>query len=86
MRADKVDYEHFMSPPLKNIAINAIADTGCQSCLAGLSLVERLGLSSRDLIPVVMQMHSVDNHNIPVLGAAILRLSGVDYLGNERAT
>jgi len=49
-----------------------MADTGCQSCLAGLELMKKFGLSSDDLIPVKMQMHSADNHNIPVLEAVIL--------------
>ena len=31
-------------------------------------------------------MHSADNHNIPILGAVILRLSGKDQSGNERTT
>ena len=63
-----------------------MVDTGCQSCLAGFKLVERLGLSSRDLISVNMRMHSVDNCDIPILGATILRLSGRGPLGDERIT
>ena len=66
--------------------VDAMADTGCQSCLVGLELMKKLGLSSDDLIPVNMQMHSADNRNIPVLGAAILKLSGVNQLGTKRMT
>ena len=33
-----------------------------------------------------MQIHSADNHDIPILGAVILRLSGMDKLGDERMT
>lgn len=40
----------------------------------------------KDLIPVSMQMHSTDNHDIPILRATILRLSGKDQLGTERIT
>ena len=43
-------------------------------------------LSIKDFIPVNMQMHSADNHNMPILGVVILRLSGRDQLGNERTT
>ena len=31
-------------------------------------------------------MHSADNHDIPILGAVILMLSGKDQLGDERTT
>ena len=63
-----------------------MADTGCQSCLAGLKIVKKLGLSTRDLIPVDIKMHAADNHDIRILGAAILRLSGKNNKGEERTT
>ena len=63
-----------------------MADTGCQSCLAGLKIVKKLGLSTRDLIPVSMKMHAADNHNIRILGATILRLSGKNNKGEEQST
>ena len=52
-----------------------MADTGCHSCMVGLELMKKFGLSSDDLIPVKMQMHSADNHNIPVLEAVILKIN-----------
>ncbi len=48
-----------------------MADTGCQSCLAGLSLLTDLRLSPADLIP---QMRSASGTNLPILGAALLRI------------
>jgi len=33
-------------------------------------------MSKRDLIPVTMQMHAVNNNGIKILGAVILRFSG----------
>ena len=53
-----------------------MADTGCQSCLASIQVIRRLGLSERDLIPVTMQMHAVNNNGINIMGAVILRFSG----------
>ena len=85
----KEDYEHFgfqLSVPSNTIWVDAMADTGCQSCLAGSKLIEKLKLFSKDLIPVNMQMHSADNRDIPILGAIILRLSGKDQSGGERTT
>ena len=55
-------------------------------CLAGSKLIEKLKLSSKDLIPVNMQMHSADNRDILILGAIILRLSGKDQSGGKRTT
>lgn len=73
------DYEHFglLLPPRHLLA------PGCQSCLAGFKVVKKLGLSTKDLIPVNQRMHAAD---IQILGATILRLSGKDAAGKERST
>lgn len=39
-----------------------MADTGCQSCLASIKVICRLGLSESDLIPVTMQMYAMNNN------------------------
>lgn len=51
-----------------------MADTGCQSCLAASQLLAKLHLTEADLIPVNLTMHSASGNNLPILGAAILRL------------
>lgn len=63
-----------------------MADAGCQSCLTGLKIMKKLGLSTRDLIPVDIKMHATDNHNIRILGATIPRLSGKNNKGEEQST
>ena len=67
VKIQKEDFDHFgfHLSVLPN-TIDAMADTGCQSCLAGSKLIEELKLSSKDLIPVSMQMHSADNCDIPI--------------------
>ena len=88
MSIQKEDYDHFGFPLRilqKRSFISAMADTGYQSCLAGFKIVKKLGLSTRDLIPVNIKMHAADNHNIRILGATILRLSGKNK-GEERST
>ncbi len=83
------DYDHFgfrLRIPQERSFVSAMADTGCQSCLAGLKVVKKLGLSTKDLIPVNMKMHAADNHAIRILGAAILSLSGKNNYGEERST
>ena len=71
-----------LSSPSQVSAIPAMADTGCQSCLAGLKVLHRLGLRQRDLIPVTMEMHTATNGGITILGAVPLRLSGKNPLGH----
>ena len=85
----KEDCDHFRFPlriPQKHFFVSAMADTGCQSCLAGLKIVKKLGLSTRDLIPVNIKMHAADNHDIRILGATILRRSGKNNKGEEWST
>lgn len=53
----------------------AMADTGCQSCLAGADMLRRLGLKREDLIPVNLNMHAANDNNLPIQGATILRLT-----------
>ena len=79
MSIQREDYNHFGFPlkvPQAQSFVSAMADTGCQSCLAGLKVVKKLGLSVGDLIPVDIEMHAANNNNIRILGATILRLSG----------
>ena len=70
----------------KSIIHRAMADTGCQSCLAGIRVVHRLGLSTGDLIPVTMQMHAANNNGIKILGALVLRFSGMTKGGARLET
>ena len=58
-----------------------MADTGCQSCLASMKVIERLGLRKHDLIPVTMQMHAANNDGIKILGAVIMRFIGKSKTG-----
>ena len=51
---------NFPSKPRK-ITVLAMADTGCQSCLAGIKIAHRLGLNERNLIPVTLKMHTANN-------------------------
>ena len=83
------DYDHFGFPfrvPQARSFVSAMADTGCQRCLAGLKVVKKLGVSVRDLIPVNIKMQAANNDNIRILGAAILRLLGKSNEGEERFT
>ena len=61
--------------PTHSPLVYAIADTGCQSCLAGTSLLRHLGLKTHHLPPVLMKMAEVNNDPINIIGALSLRIS-----------
>ena len=63
-----------------------MADTGCQSCLASIKVIRRLGLCEDDLIPVTMHMHAANNNGIKILGAIILRFTGRSPSGQTLET
>lgn len=89
MSINQEDYDHFgfsLSIPQEQCFVSAMADTGCQSCLAGFKVVKKLGLSTKDLIPVSLKMRAADNHDINILGTTTLRLSGKNNAGKERFT
>ena len=60
----------------REVKTHVMADTGCQSCLAGIKILHRLGLNRSDLIPVSMRMHAANRNTINILGATVLRFSG----------
>ena len=55
--------------------VYAVADTGCQSCLAGTSLLRHLGLTQRHLSPVQLRMTAANNAPIAITGALAMRIS-----------
>ena len=85
---DYVDlgFKPIVNNPESSITVPAMADTGCQSCLAGFKIVQQLGLTKNDLIPVKMRMHAANDRPINILGAIILRISGVDQNNNITET
>lgn len=73
-------------PPNRTSIIPAVADTGCQSCLAGIRVIQQLGLGHADLVPVKMKMSAANRSGIRILGAVILRYSGADRRGRIAET
>ena len=75
-----------LSVPAKTTILSAVADTGCQSCLIGMNLVQRFDLRQNDLIPVKMRMRAANENNISIIGAVILRLTGKSESGRTHET
>ena len=72
--------------PTAPITYPAMADTGCQSCLAGTKLLVKLGVGRQHLIPVTMKMTAANNRGIDIVGALILRLTGKTPSGETLTT
>ena len=65
-----------LSAGTRSLPLPIMADTGCQSCLAGMHAISTLGLSRANLIPVTMTMSAANEGDINIIGAAILRFAG----------
>ena len=63
-----------------------MADSGCQSCLASVKVIQCLGLCKDDRILVTMRMHATNNNGIKILGAVLLRFSGRSPFGQTMET
>ena len=72
--------------PTPSVEHSVMADTGCQSCLASTSLLSKLGLQTRHLLPVTMKMTVADNRGINILGALVVRISGTSPSEKEYQT
>ena len=72
--------------PTPIITFSALADTGCQSMLAGLNLLQALQLQQNQLIPVNMKMTAANSKGIEIIGALPLRVSGVSAIGKVIST
>ena len=76
---DPTDYNSLgLECPTRTATITqqAIADTGCQSCLAGTNLLHRLGIMEDELVPTSMRMYAANGNPIELRGTVILRISG----------
>ncbi|CAC5355201.1 unnamed protein product [Mytilus coruscus] len=82
----QLGFQYSVVSQQRNTIIPAMADTACQSCLARIKVLHKIGLTKSDLIPVNMQMHAANNKSIVILGAVILGLSGKDQDNHELET
>ena len=83
---NQLGFRNRFKVPQNPVVVPAMADTGCQSCLAGIKVLHKIGLGQCDLIPVNMKMHAANNKGIVILGAIVARLSGKDCENREVET
>ena len=84
--AQSLGFPTTLLSPTLSVSYPAVADTGCQSCLAGMSLLTKLGLKRSHLIPVTMKMTVANDHRIIIAGAFVLRISGTSPSGERHET
>ena len=74
-------------PSTPTVLYPVMADTGCQSCLAGEDLlINYLRLQRSNLIPVTMKMSAANNRGINIIGALPLRITGTSPSGTKHTT
>ena len=77
------NYDHLgcQTPPetMQSHTIEAMADTGCQSCLASETLIQKLGIKREHLIKVRLQMKTANKQQVKILGAILVRFRGTDH-------
>ena len=73
---DTLGFSH-MGKEVRCTTLKVMADTGCQSCIAGMKVMNRLGIKKEDLIPVSIKMSAANETSLRILGAAILRFTGM---------
>ena len=85
LTAEKTDYDH-IGAKFSRIAasyVTVVTDTGAQSCLWGLKDFYRYGFIKSDLLPVKHSMVAVNSERINIVGAILVRLSGLDDHGRN---
>ena len=83
---ESLGFQPRLSNPTATTLYRGLADTGCQSCLAGITLLLKLGLNRHHLIPVSMKMTAADNRVINIIGALVLRIFGTSPSGRTLET
>ena len=89
--ADPSDIQNLgFKPTIKTstspVVHNALADSGCQSCLGSMELLKKMKLSRHHLLPVTMLMTAANNKGINIIGALPLLLSGTSPSGSTLST
>ena len=83
INVDTTDYEHVgvKCPNVKPSHINAVTDTGAQSCLWGLQDFYNHGFKKSDLLPMRRTLIAANREEIEISGAVFIRLTGSDQKG-----
>ncbi len=63
-----------------------VADTGCQSCIAGPDIIGTLGLRKSDLMKTKNLMRAVNRSKVELLGLILVKFSGQDGANVVRST
>ena len=85
LTAEKTDYDYIGAkfPRIAPSYVTVVSDTGAQSCLWGLKDFYRYGFIKSDLLPVKHSMVAANSERINIVGAILVRLSGLDDHGRS---
>ena len=64
------------APPLRSADLRAVADSGAQTCLMGLSVLRKFGLGRQHLTRITKRILAANREEIHVLGTIFMKLSG----------
>ena len=83
INVNKQDYQtlDLPAPPETSVVVSGVADTGAMSCLWGVKHFYRAGFKKKDLIPVKQTLNAANRQPITILGAIVVRLSGLSQEG-----
>ena len=73
-------------PPRSSAVISAVADSGAQTCLRGMSVLSRLGLRKEHFTPVSKRILAANDEEVNVLGAIFVKMSGLGTQGQRIQT
>ena len=71
------------SKQIKTAQSAALPDTGAMVTACGPDLPLKMGIDSRDFIPVAQQLNSANGEGVKVLGAMLMIISGEDHNGQK---
>ena len=76
---------HKIAPVAQPVEMKCISDSGCMSALAPITVLQKMGLSEKNLLPVKKRMKTAAEGEIHISGAIFLQLSGTDSEGKTHS-
>ena len=70
----------------KSAQTPAMADSGAQMTVAGMSLAHALGITRRELIPLATRVNDAGDNGLGLIGGMLITITAQDEDGNSRET
>ena len=76
--------EAFQTNDKKKVKLEALPDTGAQMVVAGIGIVQKVGLREADLIKPALSIKAANSEEMKLLGAVFLTISGENKRTGEK--